>query len=228
MIRKKYALEDYNKKEAFHDATKIFIIYEGIDREPNYFQAFNDAFLDPKKAYVHHVLDGHSGIVGNMPINLKDRAKAFLANPPEDIKVTPSKEDKFRFVLDVDKHPLEQIQILKDFSDGLPDSSLFISNYCFEVWIWFHLDEQIKMTATKCKELKTILGTKQNGKGIANFPYSYMSTDLIYQAIDRAEAADIDKEDYFPVEKSTKVYLLMKELLEYSIENKTVKEPKIL
>lgn len=228
MNRRKYKLEDYNKVEAFEDATKIFIIYEGADKEPNYFQAFNETFLDSKKAYIHHILDGESGIIGNMPENLKQRVIAFLDNPPKDIKVTPTKEDKFRFVLDVDKHPIEQIIALKEYSDELFDSSLYISNYCFEIWLWFHFDEQNNIVATKCKEVKTILGQKQNDFGIATFPHGYMNVEMITQAIERARKADIDKENYFPSEKSTKVYLLISELLQYSLENNPVNDPEIL
>ena len=63
-----------------------------------------------------------------MPKNLLQRAKDFLDNPPENLKFTPSKTDRFRFVLDVDKHPLNQITDLKNYSDSLIDSKLFISN----------------------------------------------------------------------------------------------------
>ncbi|MGV3461537.1 MAG: RloB family protein [Flavobacterium sp.] len=228
MQRRKYSLNDYNKKDAFEDATKIFIIYEGTDKEPNYFQAFNESFLDAKKAYVHHILDGEAGVVGNMPENLKQRVISFLEEPPKDIKVTPTKEDKFRFVLDVDKHPAEQITALKEYSDSFVDSALYISNYCFEVWLWFHLSEQDEIKGTKCREIKTSLGQKQNDLGIASYPHSYMAIDMISEAIKRAEVADIDKGNYFPVEKSSKVYLLMQELLQYSLENNEVEDPEIL
>lgn len=228
MQRKKYSLADYNKKEAFEDATKFFIIYEGIDKEPNYFQAFNETFLDLRKAYVHHVLDGDGAVVGNMPENLKERVIAFLKNPPKDLKFTPSPDDKFRFVLDVDRHPQGQIIALEEYSQTLTDAQVFISNYCFEVWLWFHLDDQSNINATKCKGIKTLLGQKQNELGIAFYPHSYMDVELISKAIERSELADANKESYFPVEKSTKVYLLMKELLQYSLENSNVNDVEFL
>jgi hypothetical protein len=134
MNRKKFSPSDYNKEAPFDDSCiKIFIIYEGLDKEPNYFQAFCETFLEIKKAYVHHVLESNSPVKGNMPINLLSRVLDFIDNPPKDLKFTPSVDDKFRFILDVDKHPKQQITDLKNYSDELIDSNLFISNFCFEV-----------------------------------------------------------------------------------------------
>lgn len=228
MNRKKYTFEDYNKKEPFDEScVKFFVIYEGTIKEPNYFEAFNETFIEQKKAYIHHILESESPIKGNMPKNLLDRVVDFIENPPKDLRFTPSKTDRFRFVLDIDKHPKEQIESLKNYSDSLVDSNLYISNFCFEVWLWFHFEEQEKITSKKSKEIKTELGIKQNEYGI-NFPHSYMAFEKIKHAIERAEKADIEKDNYFPVEKSTKVYLLIKELLEYSILNNHVDEEQIL
>ncbi|WP_395061802.1 RloB family protein [Flavobacterium sp.] len=225
MLRRKFKIDDYNKQDPFDDSCiKFFIVYEGSDREPNYFEAFKNVFLEEKKAYIHHVLEDSSSIKGNMPKNLINRAKEFIKNPPKNLKFTPSEEDKFRFVIDVDKHPKEQIIDLKEYSDTLLDSNIFISNFCFEIWLWFHLDEQENISAKKSKEIKTQLGDKQNELKFAAFPHNYMVMNLILKAIERAENTDKDKNNYFPVEKSTKVYLLIKELLEYSILNIDVEE----
>lgn len=222
MNRKKYSASDYNKAEAFQDATKFFIIYEGTVKEPNYFQAFNETFLNKKSAYVHHILEANTGIIGNTPLKLKERAAFFIKNPPSDIKITPSKEDKFRFVLDVDKHPQIQIEELKNYCDSLFDANLYISNYCFEVWLWVHFRNFEEITSGKSSEMKTELGTLN----LNNFPFCFMNIDLINDAIVKSEKADTSKDDYFPVEKSTKVYLLMKELLKHSLINNEVVDPK--
>lgn len=228
MLRRKYNPQEYNKKNPVDDSNiKYFILYEGIDKEPNYFQFFNDVFLEEKRIYVHHILESNTPIKGNMPKNLHERAVDFIKNPPKNLKFTPSADDKFRFVLDVDKHPKKQIEDLKKYSDSLFDSKIFISNYCFEVWLWAHLDELQNIKSTKSSEIKTELGLIQNKNGI-NFPHSYMSANLIREAITRSKKTDLNKEDYFPTEKSTKVYLLIEELLEYSILNESVKNPETL
>ncbi|MEO8252919.1 MAG: RloB family protein [Flavobacterium sp.] len=224
MNRKKYSASDYNKAEAFKDATKFFIIYEGTVKEPNYFQAFNEKFLDKKSAYVHHVLEANTGIIGNTPLKLKERAEFFIKNPPADINITPSKEDKFRFVLDVDKHPLIQIEELKTYCGSLLDANLYISNYCFEVWLWSHFKNFEDITSVKSSEMKTELGTLN----LNHFPFCFMNIDLINNAIIKSEKADTDKTNYFPVAKSTKVYILMKELLNHSLINNEVIDQKIL
>ena len=224
MNRKKYSANDYNKAEAFQDATKFFVIYEGTVKEPNYFQAFNETFLDKKSAYVHHILETNTGIIGNTPLKLKERAEFFIKNPPVDIKITPSKEDKFRFVLDVDKHPPIQIEELKSYCDSLFDSNLFISNYCFEVWLWVHFKDFEDITSKKSSEMKTELGTLK----LKRFPYCFMEIDMINDAIIKSENADKNKNHYFPVAKSTKVYLLIKELLQHVIVSNPVNDPEIL
>ncbi|WP_374506032.1 RloB family protein [Flavobacterium sp.] len=224
MNRKKYSASDYNKAEAFQDATKFFIIYEGTVKEPNYFQAFNESFLNRKSAYVHHILEANTGIIGNTPLKLKERAELFIKNPPTDINITPSKEDKFRFILDVDKHPKIQIEELKTYCDSLFDANLYISNYCFEVWLWAHFKNFEDITSVKSSEMKTELGTLN----LNHFPFCFMNINLINDAINKSEKADTDKNNYFPAAKSTKVYLLIKELLEHSILNEEVKNPEII
>ncbi|MCD9574863.1 RloB family protein [Flavobacterium soyae] len=222
MNRKKYSLADYNKEQGDRDATKFFIVYEGNVKEPNYFEAFNETFLDRKTAYIHHILENNTGIIGNTPLKLKERIESFINNPPRDIKVTPTFEDKFRLILDVDKHPGEQIIEVKNFCDKLNDAKLFISNYCFEVWLWAHLEDLDKIESTKSSEIKTELGTIQTGI----YPFCFMDINLINDAIQRSKIADTNKDSYFPVIKSTKIYLLIEELLQYSIINTPVINPK--
>jgi len=213
MQRRKFKLEDYNKKAPSKDATKYFIIYEGAVKEPNYFEAFNKTFLDVKTAYIHHILENDTDVFGNTPLKLKERAESFIKTPPTGVKVTPSIDDKFRFVLDVDKHPLEHINELKEFCDNLNDANLFISNFCFEVWLWAHIEDLNKITSTKSSQMKSELGRKHNG----NYPHCFMGKKLIDKAIQRCK--NVDVAHYFPNEKCSKVYLLIEELLSHSFLN---------
>jgi len=219
MRRKRYAIENYNKNEALKDATKYFVIYEG-KKEPRYFEAFNVSFLDEKSAYVHHILEESNGVVGNTPLKLKERAKAFIDNPPKSLRITPSVDDRFRFVLDVDRHPRDHIEELKTYCEALVDGDLFISNFCFEVWLWSHINDLVEIRSTKSKEMKTELGDAKP----MNFPQDFMKKDLIISAIQRCKDADINKSNYFPVEKSSKVYLLIEELMKHSFLNLDVEE----
>lgn len=228
MERKRYTLDDYNKKESFKDATKFFIVYEGEDKEPKYFGTFNNLFFEPTKASILHVFEKDTNVIGSQPKKLIERAKSFIENPPKDLPVTPTAEDKFRFVLDVDQHPKEEYPELKKYCENLIDADLFISNYCFEIWLLFHLDEPGNIICKSSKESKTELGTKHTELKIKNYPKGYLTIEYILKAIERAEKADLNKNDYFPLEKSTKVYILMKELLKHSILAHKIIDPEII
>ncbi len=212
MDRKKYL---YNKNEPTEDSTQFFIVYEGEVKEPKYFDYFNETFLKGRKACIIHILEKNTNVIGSQPKKLVEKAKAFKENTPNNLFI--SDDDKLRFVLDVDEHPVDQFPELKKYCRSLKDADLFISNFCFEVWLYFHLDEQEKIMSSNSKEMKTELGQKHALFKINNYPKEYLKVDLITKAIERAEKSDLDKENYFPVEKSTKVYLLVKELLEYSV-----------
>jgi hypothetical protein len=227
MNRKRYTLDDYNKKESFEDATKFFIVYEG-EKELKYFGTFNNLFFEPKKASILHVLEKDTNVIGSQPKKLIERAKSFIENPPKNILVTPSSEDKFRFVLDVDEHPILEFSELKQYCESLFDANLFISNFCFEIWLLFHLEDQKNIKCTNSKESKTELGEKHTKSKLKNYPKGYLTVEYISKAIERGIDADLNRNDFFPVEKSTKVYLLMQELLQYSILNNPVEDPKIL
>ncbi len=228
MERKRFNINDYNKREAFENATRFFIIYEGEDKEPKYFQTFNFLYFEPKKASILHVFEKDTKVIGSQPKKLIERAESFIKNPPPTLPITPSKDDKLRFVLDVDDHPIEQFLELENYCNNLPDANLFISNFCFEVWLYFHLDNQEEISSETSSQMKTELGSKHTEEKIKNYPKGYLTTERINKAIERAEKADLDKTNYFPAAKSTKVYLLIKELLEHSILNEEVKNPETI
>jgi len=95
---------------------------------------------------------------------------------------------------------------------------LYISNYCFEVWLWSHFKNPDEISSEKSSELKTELG-KLN---VGNYPFCFMDINLINLAISNCEKADLDKTHYYPAVKSSKVYILINELLSMSYINKTV------
>ncbi len=218
MSRRKYRYSDYNKSAPYEDATRIFIVYEGKSKEPNYFEAFNEKFIDRKKAFVCHILEEDTGVIGNTPLKIKERVQYFIENPPKNINITPANDDKFRFVFDVDKHPQSHIEELIRFSKTLNDSKIFISNYCFEVWLWSHLHELSAIKSASSRELKTELGEIQN----LNYPHDFIKIELISKAIKRCSESDTNPANIIPDIKNSKVYLLMQELLEHSFVNITI------
>ena len=76
--------------------------------------------------------------------------------------------------------------------------------------------------------MKTELGVKHTELKIKNYPKGYLTAERIKKAIEEAENADEDKTNYFPAQNSSKLYLLMKELLIHSILNEDVNNPETL
>jgi hypothetical protein len=222
MNRKKL---NYNKPEAFDDDLTFFIVYEG-KKEIFYFEGINNEYLNGRKIRIFHITEENSGIVGSQPNKLLKRAKAFKENPPKNIYI--SDNDKIRFILDIDQHPINEYPELEEYCKSLKDAKLFVSNFCFEVWLYFHLDEQQNIKSSTSQEMKTELGEKHTEQKINNYPKGYLTLERITKAIERAKQADIDKKNYFPSEKSTKVYQLMEELLAHSVLNNDVLHPEIL
>jgi hypothetical protein len=212
MSRRKYSYNDYNKSKPRREATKYFIIYEGKSKEPNYFEAFNEKFIDNKLAYVCHVLEEDTGVIGNTPLKLIERAEKFLKEPPVNIKVTPAKDDRFRFVIDVDRHPSNHLKELKAYCTTLDNGEVYISNFCFEIWLWAHYYELSDIQSTNSKEMKTELGTIT----IAQYPHSFMEVELITNAIARCKSFDTNVEDFIPEVKTSKVYQLIEELIPFT------------
>jgi len=55
-----------------------------------------------------------------------------------------------------------------------------------------------------------------------------VTSERIKKAIEEAENSDNDKTNFFPIKNSSKVYLLMQELLKHSILNEDVNNPETL
>lgn len=214
MNRKKYSYSDYNKDMPTKEATKYFIVYEGKSKEPNYFEAFNEKFIDNKLAYVCHILEEDTGVFGNTPRKLIERAESFITSPPENIRVTPASDDRFRFVIDVDQHPNEHLEELANYCNNLYDGRIFISNFCFEVWLWSHYEDLSKIQSTTSREMKTELGTIDTGQ----YPHSFMNLELIKQAINRCKKANQNPDNYFPEIKNSNVFQLIEELIFFTAE----------
>jgi len=194
----------YKRREAFKDASMIIIGYEGQSKEPKYFNKMEQELLAPRKAFIHPLppVNGESA-----PKKVLERVKTFVDDPKRGVNIEPA--DKIWFVLDVDRYPIEQFEEINTFCSENDQRNLAISNPCFEIWLWMHFDGAEKVSSTKPKDLKQELHEKTTS---LNFGGDY--TPLIDSAVQRAKVAD-KSSNYFPNEKSSKVYLLIEELLKH-------------
>lgn len=194
----------YLRREAFKDASMIIIGYEGQKTEPKYFKRLEQNMLEPRKAFIHPLppINGESA-----PKKVLERVKAFVNDPKRGVNIEA--KDNIWFVLDVDRYPIEQYEQVNTFCAENKQRNLAMSNPCFEIWLWMHFEEAKKVTSTKPKDLKYELHLKSVS---LNFNGDY--TPFVEQAITRAKESD-KTSNYFPVEKSSKVYLLVEELLKH-------------
>jgi len=194
----------YQRREAFEDAYMIIIGYEGKRKEPKYFYQLEEKLIEPRKAFIHPLppINGESA-----PKKVLERVKAFINDPQRGVNI--EQNDIVWFVLDVDRYPLEQFEKINEFCNENDKRNLAISNPCFEIWLWMHFADISKVKSKTSKELKEEL---QNITSSQSFNGDY--TPLIDKAVERARNVD-DSITYFPNERSTKVYLLVEDLLKY-------------
>lgn len=194
----------YKRREAFKDASMIIIGYEGKRKEPKYFNKLEQELLEPRKAFIHPLppINGESA-----PKKVLERVKAFVNDPKRGVNIED--KDKVWFVLDVDKYPIEQFEQINEFCKEKEQRNLAISNPCFEIWLWMHFEDTDKVTSITSQDLKHELHLKTTS---LNFGGNY--TSFIDGAIIRAKKVD-SSSNYFPAEKSTKVYQLVEELLKH-------------
>ena len=120
----------------------------------------------------------------------------------------PKDDDVLWFVLDVDKWKRESIQELIDACEKDNIWHIAISNPCFEVWLLYHLEENLDVIGDNLKH-EVHLRTQTTGKGIpANF------CPKVVTATENAKKNDSAPSQIFPNHKQTKVYLLAEQLIE--------------
>ncbi len=121
-------------------------------------------------------------------------------------------EDELWLVIDVDDWDYDLIQELSEHCDYQRNWHIAISNPCFEVWLFLHMNDKIDESgATTCKEFKTKISDFDSGgynciKFIKN----------VESAIERGERLDDSPTHFYPSEKRTKVYQLLKSMIEFA------------
>ncbi len=112
-------------------------------------------------------------------------------------------EDQMWLVLDTDRWPDDQLREINDACNANRNWFLALSNPCFEVWLYIHLDEIETSASQSCAELKTELGQKVKGG------YNKVSfIGNIRQAHDRAKKSDNQPSHFMPSKMRTKLYKL--------------------
>ena len=195
----------YRRRESFKDSSMFIIGYEGNIKDPKYFYRIEEELIEPRKAFIHPLPPDNGE---SAPKKVLERVKDFVEDPKRGVDIEPG--DNIWFVLDVDRYPKVQFDEVNEYCNMEKQRKLAISNPCFEIWLWMHIEDVDKITSKTSKMLKNELHEKLNS---LSFNGDYIP--FMKDAIKRAYIADSSK-TYYPDSYSTKVHLLVEELLKYS------------
>jgi hypothetical protein len=188
----------YKKGEPHRDSRLFVIVAEG-EREDEYFSFFHE-----KNQRVRIQIVPREGNA-SAPKHFLERVKTIQQQK----LWIPKENDALWFVLDVDKWKMEHIDELIQLCKQKKNWNIAISNPCFEVWLLFHIIDNL----VNCEyPLKTELDIQSKLLGYRGYSASVFCPK-IEQALENARQND-DNNHSFPSEKQTKLYLLAEQLLE--------------
>lgn len=188
----------YKKGEPYRDARMIVIACEGM-REKAYFQMLigqsqrlNVEMLAPEGAE-----EGFSH-----PSQVIARAELFI----EEYGLK-GEDDSVWLIMDVDRWKEHLLYEIIKTCENREKWNITISNPCFEVWLYFHLDINERLETTICKEIKNLL----HEKVIGGYKVEVF-TKKAFEAAQKAKDFDNYITDNFPKVGISKIYNLVKYL----------------
>ncbi len=183
---------EYTKKEPFRDATIFLIVCEGEKREPNYF-IFFDRLVSQLKVIPIPSQHGKSA-----PNHLLENANKAIDKYNSD-----GGDYELWIVLDIDKWA-DKINHLQEECTSKKGWYIAISNPCFEVWLYYHLNEKMPEIegVSKCSTWKELI-PKINSGGFDSTKHP----TLLFHAIKNSKA-NYSEKGYIPNVGSTQLYRL--------------------
>ena len=148
MIRR---IRDYDKKPPSRDAHKIYVICEGSETEPAYFNFFKGLSSNLEIIDVPST-DGHTD-----PLKLKAWAEEHLLSESPKYHINYLYGDRIWFVIDTDNWEInDKITTLRTFCSKANREELgrldevkpydawqvAQSNPCFEIWLYYHFFQE--------------------------------------------------------------------------------------
>lgn len=189
----------YKKGEPYRDARLFVIACEGEKREKEYFERLGHGSQRLKI----QVLAPDKSESRSAPKWILDRLVYFIEK--EGINTTAG--DIVWIVMDVDSWPVPQLYELSKICQR-EDWGFALSNPCFEIWLFMHVDDISKATAHTCQELKYEIGQIfKGGYHVEKF------VGLAQVAVKRANEMPDDKASPIPAVKATRVHLPVAEIL---------------
>lgn len=194
--------------EKKRDYRLFAIACEGSVRERDYFECFEVLSSRISVDLIADVDEDGNVVVSHnsSPDHVLQRTQVY-ANNTDLIE-----GDQMWIVVDVDRWPEEQLSILAQecYSRGW---NLAISNPCFEVWLCYHMEEDIPDEG----EIKESAYFKNHLSLLTVEGYSpEVYSPLAFNAIEVAKAKDTNPGMRIPPYKVTHVYRLMEQMKNFS------------
>lgn len=208
MMRKKRGYNRETPEELVRDYRLFAIACEGQKREPEYFKVFRHFSQKIAVDVIEDIVSEEEALtlnaVKSAPLWVLDRAVRYIE------KEGLNDEDDLWFVMDIDRWSVEQLREIANYCDRYPNWHIVLSNPCFEVWLYFHKQQNIdKSKSISCADFKNEISTFDKG---GYHPLTYIP--FLPEAIANSKAADNDGAHFFPNFKVTKVYQLGEAILQ--------------
>jgi hypothetical protein len=186
----------YKRNEPYRDSSFFVIVCEGAETEIKYFENFQKIEQQRVK------------IVPIAPQENKSAPKWVLdqaVKKAEEIGL--DEDDQLWIVTDMDRWKVEHLRTVQEACEQLKNWNFVVSNPCFEVWLHAHVQDLEQLSEkSSCKKLKTELDIFQKQDSLTQ------PLQNVKLAIERAKRTD-NSSHFIPESLSTKVYLLVEELI---------------
>lgn len=197
----------FRKKRSFKRAKpqldpRIFVIAcEGAKREKIYFETL---VKENQRIKVEVLAPLKGEPEKSAPQWVLDRAVRYVD------EFGLSKYDMLWFVMDIDRWESEILHFIAKECKEKENWHIVLSNPCFEIWLFMHIDDISNSTSATCKDLKQELHDKiEGGYKVEVF------VEKIDDAIKRAKATDSDIKSFLPKPMETKLYQLAEAIQEF-------------
>jgi hypothetical protein len=191
----------YKRGEPFRDARLFVIACEGAKREKEYFEALAPEHQRVKIQVLAPVKeeDGKSA-----PKWVIDRAAQYVE------AYGLAEDDQLWLVMDTDNWEEKDLRSIMLQCQETPSWFIALSNPCFEVWLYFHIEVLPKLPIMNCQAIKNNIHKKVDG----GYKVEVFIKEIT-EAMERASKQDAHPDYDWPDVMGTKVYRLAKAILEF-------------
>lgn len=209
---------DFERPEGKKSARLVVIAAEGKETENIYFEAMKRL----RQASNVHVEILHRDDDASSPSIVYQQINQFKQ------EYNIEEDDQLWIVVDRDKWPVKMIKSVAQFCNSDQHLNFCMSNPCFELWLLLHIEDVSSLSEdVKDKMRSNKKKSKRGGdtflkKRLRNHLGSYQESNYdaerliatVDDAITRADALDTNKQDRWPQDLGTRVYLLARTIMD--------------